>query len=69
MMGRDVECDEEGYVITMSCIRCGVCFKVCPSNCIEWDETGLPCIDQTRCTLCGACNDACPARAIFNRGD
>lgn len=54
------------YVINAtSCKSCGICAKVCPSNCIS-GQKGVPyVIDQDKCIKCGACMEKCPFKAIF----
>ena len=59
------------------CIACGLCAKVCPSQCIyvegasdEETQRRYPKIyelDASRCIFCGFCEEACPARAIMLR--
>ena len=56
------------------CVACGLCAKVCPSNCIyvegAEDETQRRNpktyeLDAFRCIFCGFCEEACPIRAII----
>jgi NADH-quinone oxidoreductase subunit I len=56
------------------CVACGLCAKVCPSNCIyvegAEDETQRRYpktyeLDAFRCIFCGFCEEACPIRAII----
>ena len=58
------------------CVACGLCAKVCPSNCIyvegAEDETHrrypkIYELDAFRCIYCGFCEEACPVRAIILR--
>ncbi|WP_456416112.1 4Fe-4S binding protein [Methanocaldococcus sp.] len=42
------------------CIKCGLCNKVCPNNCIDYGV-----IDTDICEYCGACYNICPTRAIY----
>jgi energy-converting hydrogenase B subunit K len=42
------------------CIKCGLCNKVCPNNCIDYGV-----IDKERCEFCGACYNICPTKAIY----
>lgn len=60
------------------CIGCGLCEKICISNCIRMDTT----IDENgrkkvkeytinfgRCIFCGLCAEVCPEQAIVHGGD
>ncbi len=59
------------------CIACGLCAKVCPSQCIyvegasdEEAQRRYPKIyelNASRCIFCGFCEEACPARALMLR--
>ncbi|WP_456471542.1 4Fe-4S binding protein [Methanocaldococcus sp.] len=42
------------------CIKCGLCNKVCPNNCIDYGV-----IEKEKCEFCGACYNICPTKAIF----
>lgn len=47
------------------CLGCGDCVSVCSFDAIYMNpETGLPEVDEAKCTACGACVKACP-RAII----
>jgi len=47
------------------CLGLGDCVNVCPFDAIHMDqETGLPVIDEERCTACGKCVAACPKQII-----
>jgi len=57
----------------MICVACGLCEKVCPSQCItvipETGGDGIRCLKNyilnlNRCSFCGFCVDACPVDAI-----
>lgn len=57
------------------CIGCGLCAKICVSNCIRMDthlgEDGRKKIDNYsinwgRCVYCGLCADVCPEIAIVH---
>ncbi len=56
-----------------TCVACGLCVAICPSNCIyleigeREDGTRSPIkyeIDELRCIFCGYCQEACPVNAI-----
>jgi NADH-quinone oxidoreductase subunit I len=56
-----------------TCVACGLCVAVCPSNCIyleigeREDGNRYPIryeIDELRCIFCGYCQEACPVNAI-----
>lgn len=47
------------------CLGLGNCAKACQFGALSVDpETGLPVVDEEKCTACGACVKACP-RAII----
>lgn len=47
------------------CIGQGDCTKVCQFGAIKMNpESGLPEVDQDKCTACGACAKACPKGVI-----
>lgn len=47
------------------CLRLGDCVKVCKFDALHIDEqTGLPVVDEDKCTSCGACVNICP-RHLF----
>ncbi len=45
------------------CLRLGDCVKVCKFGALSINpETGLPTVDEEKCTSCGACVKICPRR-------
>ena len=47
------------------CLGCGDCVAACQFGAITMDEeTGLPVVDEEKCTACGACAKACPRHII-----
>ena len=46
---------------SFGCLGCGDCVAACQFGAISMDpETGLPVVDEEKCTACGACVKACP---------
>lgn len=47
------------------CLGCGDCVEACQFGAISMNpETGLPVVDEDRCTACGSCAKACPKHVI-----
>ena len=47
------------------CLGCGDCVESCQFGALSMDPaTGLPVVDEEKCTACGACVKACP-KALF----
>lgn len=47
------------------CLGCGDCVSACSFGAIRMNpETGLPEVDERKCTACGACSKACPRHII-----
>ncbi len=71
----ELQRDENGKE---KCDACGLCAKVCPSECIKVkvakNEQGeryakIYEIDMLRCIFCGYCEEACPKEALFLKQD
>jgi Na+-translocating ferredoxin:NAD+ oxidoreductase RNF subunit RnfB len=47
----------------LGCIKCGICVKQCPEQCIVIDN-GIPLVDYSKCTACGTCEQKCPTKIM-----
>jgi Na+-translocating ferredoxin:NAD+ oxidoreductase RNF subunit RnfB len=52
----------------IACIKCGLCARNCPQNCIDL-SSNIPVVDYAKCTSCGLCTTKCPTKVlkIFER--
>jgi formate hydrogenlyase subunit 6/NADH:ubiquinone oxidoreductase subunit I len=57
--------NNEFNIDKQSCISCGRCLQICPSDAIDFTIDGKALIDQTKCTQCGRCVRVCPKDAIY----
>ena len=50
---------------SFGCLGCGDCVDACQFGALKMNsETGLPVVDEQKCTACGACVKACPKMII-----
>ncbi len=50
---------------SFGCLGCGDCVEACQFGAISMNPlTGLPVVDETKCTACAACVKACPKHII-----
>ncbi len=48
-----------------SCVHCGVCTALCPTNALRVDiESRLVRFDAEACSACGMCTKVCPVKAM-----
>jgi len=47
------------------CIKCGICYRHCPADAIEWKKKEPAYIDKNKCIKCMSCFSNCPSDAIF----
>ena len=52
-------------VDTEKCQKCGLCYKNCPVDAIEWEKKKSAYIHKEKCTKCMICIMSCPADAIY----
>ncbi|MEA1904803.1 MAG: 4Fe-4S binding protein [Candidatus Hadarchaeota archaeon] len=58
---RVIQLDEE------SCIDCGACVSLCPTEALRLTEDYSLELDEDKCVYCEACVPACPMRALSVR--
>jgi Na+-translocating ferredoxin:NAD+ oxidoreductase RNF subunit RnfB len=47
----------------IACIKCGICVKNCPQQCINLDSH-IPVVDYAKCDSCGTCVEKCPTKVF-----
>lgn len=50
-----------------SCIECGACLSLCPTEALILGDDYSIVFDEDKCVYCKACVPACPARALSVR--
>jgi len=59
-----------GYIpCPYGCLGLGTCVAACPFDAIHMGPSGLPVVDESKCTSCGNCVRACPRGIISIRQD
>lgn len=53
-----IQLDEE------SCIDCGACISLCPTDALSLDKDYSLVLDEEKCVYCEICIPACPVRAL-----
>ncbi len=48
-----------------NCIKCGICARACPVDCIDWKKKEVAYIHVDKCTRCKSCIDVCPTFCIY----
>jgi Na+-translocating ferredoxin:NAD+ oxidoreductase RNF subunit RnfB len=46
------------------CLGYGTCVRACPFGALSMAESGLPVLDESKCTACRKCVAACPKKVI-----
>ncbi len=46
------------------CVKCGICYRHCPADAIEWKKKEPAYIDKIKCIKCMSCFSHCPSDAI-----
>lgn len=54
---------QDGYTVKEGCIRCQLCYSVCPQKCIDISQKPVKII-QEHCLHCGKCAEICPKQVI-----
>ena len=48
----------------IGCLGLGTCVAACPFGALKIGESGLPEVDEEKCTACGTCEKVCPKHII-----
>ncbi|MCD6117722.1 4Fe-4S binding protein [bacterium] len=51
-------------VMEEKCVKCGACYRACPTDAIEWKKGEYAFIDKEKCIKCKSCINACDFMAI-----
>ncbi|MCK4634873.1 MAG: 4Fe-4S binding protein [Candidatus Aenigmarchaeota archaeon] len=51
------------------CIKCRLCWQLCPENAVKLDKDGYPIFNYDICKGCGICAKNCPVKAIVMERD
>ncbi|MEA1987023.1 MAG: NADH-ubiquinone oxidoreductase-F iron-sulfur binding region domain-containing protein, partial [Candidatus Marinimicrobia bacterium] len=52
-------------VVPEKCTKCGLCFKACPTDALEWKKGEVAYINKDKCIKCKACYGACNFDSII----
>lgn len=58
---------KSGYYVGDECIRCKLCYSICPQKCIDISKKPVEII-QNNCLHCGRCAEICPKQNIKKAG-
>jgi Na+-translocating ferredoxin:NAD+ oxidoreductase RNF subunit RnfB len=53
-----------GKACPYGCLGYGTCVRVCPFGALIMGQSGLPMVDERKCTACKKCVAACPKKVI-----
>ncbi|BAQ67711.1 [pyruvate formate-lyase]-activating enzyme [Rhodovulum sulfidophilum] len=58
--------EPELFFRSSSCIKCGQCVPVCPTQALAPTNPGF--VDRSKCVECGTCTTVCPTQALSMSG-